>query len=162
MYLYLYTNLPYWMHCRIQVDALAKFAKSELGTVHYWINNAGSVTSKRLLADVPTDEIADAVSGCPSARASGGPRLAGGLRLVDGVSLTCTHTYMPISYTGFQSRGRLLCHVSPCACTQRTFRCLLDAPTSLAKDTYTDTHSYEIRSEPMSWDRSTVHVPPYD
>ncbi|KAG1666358.1 hypothetical protein FOA52_007896 [Chlamydomonas sp. UWO 241] len=44
-----------------QVDALADYATGMLGTVHVWINNAGSVTSKRLLADVPGDEIVAAV-----------------------------------------------------------------------------------------------------
>ncbi len=43
------------------MDALAEFAKGRLGTVHTWVNNAGQVTSKRMLADVPAEEIRDAV-----------------------------------------------------------------------------------------------------
>jgi chlorophyll(ide) b reductase len=44
------------------VDALAAFAAERLGSVDFWINNAGQVTSKRLLADVPVQEILEAVN----------------------------------------------------------------------------------------------------
>eukprot|EP00245_Coleochaete_scutata_P007218 TRINITY_DN22350_c0_g1_i1.p1 TRINITY_DN22350_c0_g1~~TRINITY_DN22350_c0_g1_i1.p1 ORF type:complete len:433 (+),score=52.96 TRINITY_DN22350_c0_g1_i1:52-1350(+) len=40
------------------VEALGRAALERLGTVHLWINNAGGVTAKRLLADVPGDEVA--------------------------------------------------------------------------------------------------------
>lgn len=43
------------------VDRLAAFAAEQLGTVDIWVNNAGQVTGKRLLADVPSDEILQAV-----------------------------------------------------------------------------------------------------
>lgn len=43
------------------VAALGDFAAEQLGTVHLWFNNAGAVTSKGLLDDVPASEIADAV-----------------------------------------------------------------------------------------------------
>eukprot|EP00955_Chlamydomonas_euryale_P110307 365990-Chlamydomonas_euryale.AAC.37 len=51
-------SLPALPH---QVDALAELARNTVGPVSIWINNAGAVTSKRLLADVPADEIAAAV-----------------------------------------------------------------------------------------------------
>lgn len=41
----------------VDVAALAAFAVESLGTVHFWINNAGEVTSKKLLADVDAAEI---------------------------------------------------------------------------------------------------------
>jgi hypothetical protein len=43
------------------VSKLGEFAKQTLGDVHIWINNAGQVTSKQLLADVPPEEILSAV-----------------------------------------------------------------------------------------------------
>uniref|UniRef100_A0A7I4FF80 Uncharacterized protein n=1 Tax=Physcomitrium patens TaxID=3218 RepID=A0A7I4FF80_PHYPA len=39
------------------VAALASFAAEKLGTIHFWINNAGEVTGKKLLADVDAEEI---------------------------------------------------------------------------------------------------------
>lgn len=44
-----------------QVEALVDFAVTHLETVHIWINNAGKGTANRLLADVPSEEIAEAV-----------------------------------------------------------------------------------------------------
>ncbi len=43
------------------VARLGAFAQQTLGDVHIWINNAGQVTSKQLLADVPPEEILSAV-----------------------------------------------------------------------------------------------------
>lgn len=43
------------------VAALGEFAVRQLGTVHLWLNNAGAMTGKGLLDDVPASEIADAV-----------------------------------------------------------------------------------------------------
>lgn len=43
------------------VAALGAFAAEKLGTVHLWFNNAGAITSKGLLDEVPTSEIVDAV-----------------------------------------------------------------------------------------------------
>ena len=42
---------------------LGQFASQQLGTVHFWINNAGSVTRKTMLADVDPTEICTAVGG---------------------------------------------------------------------------------------------------
>ncbi|CAI5481884.1 unnamed protein product [Closterium sp. Yama58-4] len=42
--------------------SLAEFAVEQMGGVDIWINNAGQVTSKSLLADVPPSDIASAVS----------------------------------------------------------------------------------------------------
>jgi chlorophyll(ide) b reductase len=39
------------------VDALAQFAKKNLGTVNYWINNAGVNGGRRDLRDVPVSQI---------------------------------------------------------------------------------------------------------
>ena len=47
--------------CSTDVAALGEFAVQRLGTVHRWINNAGQVTRKRLLADLEVAEIADVV-----------------------------------------------------------------------------------------------------
>lgn len=41
--------------------ALGDFAVQRLGVVHRWINNAGQVTRKRVLADLDVTEIADVV-----------------------------------------------------------------------------------------------------
>lgn len=41
--------------------ALGEFAVQKLGTVQRWINNAGQVTRKRLLADLDASEIAEVV-----------------------------------------------------------------------------------------------------
>lgn len=38
--------------------ALGQYARQKLETVHIFINNAGEVTRKRMLADVAPDEIA--------------------------------------------------------------------------------------------------------
>jgi len=43
------------------VAALGDFAVQRLGVVHRWINNAGQVTRKGLLADLDATEIADVV-----------------------------------------------------------------------------------------------------
>lgn len=43
------------------VARLGAFAQQTLGDVHIWVNNAGQVTSKQLLADVPPEEILSAV-----------------------------------------------------------------------------------------------------
>ena len=40
---------------------LGRFARKQLGTVHLWLNNAGSVTRKRMLADVDPSGISAAV-----------------------------------------------------------------------------------------------------
>ena len=40
-----------------QVAALASFAKESLGTVHYWINNAGVNGGRRDLRDVPISQV---------------------------------------------------------------------------------------------------------
>ena len=40
---------------------LGRFAQQQLGSVHLWINNAGSVTRKRMLADVEPSDITAAV-----------------------------------------------------------------------------------------------------
>ena len=40
---------------------LGHFAREQLGTVHLWINNAGSVTRKKMLADVDPTDISAAV-----------------------------------------------------------------------------------------------------
>ncbi|KAL3678632.1 hypothetical protein R1sor_021588 [Riccia sorocarpa] len=39
------------------VESLASFASQRLGIIDRWLNNAGEVTSKKMLADVGTDEI---------------------------------------------------------------------------------------------------------
>jgi chlorophyll(ide) b reductase len=39
------------------VDALGKFAKEKLGTVKYWINNAGVNGGRRPLRDVPVSQV---------------------------------------------------------------------------------------------------------
>jgi chlorophyll(ide) b reductase len=39
------------------VDALGKFAKENLGTVKYWINNAGVNGGRRALRDVPVSQV---------------------------------------------------------------------------------------------------------
>ncbi|KAL2609890.1 hypothetical protein R1flu_028463 [Riccia fluitans] len=39
------------------VETFASFASERLGIIDRWLNNAGEVTSKKLLADVDTDEI---------------------------------------------------------------------------------------------------------
>ena len=43
------------------VAALGTFARQRLGSVHTWVNNAGAVTAKRLLADVEADDILRAI-----------------------------------------------------------------------------------------------------
>ena len=43
------------------VAELGRYAKQQLGEVHLWLNNAGSVTRKRLLADVDPSDISAAV-----------------------------------------------------------------------------------------------------
>lgn len=45
------------------VAELGQFAQQQLGTVHFWINNAGQVTRKKLLADVDPSDISGAVGG---------------------------------------------------------------------------------------------------
>ncbi len=40
---------------------LGRFAKQQLGMLHLWLNNAGSVTRKRMLADVDPADISAAV-----------------------------------------------------------------------------------------------------
>ena len=52
---------PTRAHCATDVAALGDFAVQRLGTVHRWINNAGQVTRKRVLADLDAAEIADVV-----------------------------------------------------------------------------------------------------
>ena len=47
--------------CGADVAALGDFAVQRLGVVHRWINNAGQVTRKRVLADLDAAEIADVV-----------------------------------------------------------------------------------------------------
>jgi len=42
---------------------LGRFASQQLDTVHFWINNAGSVTRKKMLADVDPTDICSAVGG---------------------------------------------------------------------------------------------------
>ena len=51
------------MHAPVSADvaALGDFAVQRLGVVHRWINNAGQVTRKRVLADLDAAEIADVV-----------------------------------------------------------------------------------------------------
>ncbi|CAK0786827.1 hypothetical protein CVIRNUC_010041 [Coccomyxa viridis] len=53
------------MRCDVSVAddvaELGQFAGQQLGTVHLWINNAGQVTRKRLLADVDASDISSAV-----------------------------------------------------------------------------------------------------
>ena len=39
------------------VEALGKFAKDNLGTVNYWINNAGVNGGRRALRDVPVSQV---------------------------------------------------------------------------------------------------------
>jgi NAD(P)-dependent dehydrogenase (short-subunit alcohol dehydrogenase family) len=39
------------------MGALGQFAQEELGTVHIFVNNAGEVTRKLMLADVAPEEI---------------------------------------------------------------------------------------------------------
>jgi chlorophyll(ide) b reductase len=39
------------------VDSLGKFAKGKLGTVKYWINNAGVNGGRRALRDVPVSQV---------------------------------------------------------------------------------------------------------
>ena len=39
------------------VDNLGKFAKEKLGTVNYWINNAGVNGGRRALRDVPVSQV---------------------------------------------------------------------------------------------------------
>lgn len=43
------------------VAQLADYARERLGTLHFWLNNAGQVTQKRLLPDIPAAEVADVV-----------------------------------------------------------------------------------------------------
>ena len=56
------------MRCDVSVAEdvaeLGRFAKQQLGTVHLWINNAGQVTKKKLLADVDASDISSAVGEC--------------------------------------------------------------------------------------------------
>lgn len=53
------------MRCDVSVAddvaELGQFAGQQLGTVHLWINNAGQVTRRRLLADVDASDISSAV-----------------------------------------------------------------------------------------------------
>ncbi len=43
------------------IRELGHLARQQLGTVHLWINNAGSVTRKKMLADVDSADISAAV-----------------------------------------------------------------------------------------------------
>ena len=47
--------------CPDDMAELGRFAKQQLGTVHFWLNNAGSVTRKRMLADVDPSDISAAI-----------------------------------------------------------------------------------------------------
>ena len=53
------------MRCDVSVSEdmaeLGQYAKQQLGIVDFWINNAGQVTRKRLLADVHASDISSAV-----------------------------------------------------------------------------------------------------
>ena len=53
------------MQCDVSVSEdvaeLGQFAKRQLGTVDLWVNNAGQVTRRRLLADVDASDISSAV-----------------------------------------------------------------------------------------------------
>ena len=61
------------MRCDVSVAEdmaeLGRYAKQQLGNLDFWINNAGQVTRKRMLADVDASDISSAVgeSAWPSA-----------------------------------------------------------------------------------------------
>jgi NAD(P)-dependent dehydrogenase (short-subunit alcohol dehydrogenase family) len=58
------------------VAALGQYSREKLGVVHTFINNAGEVTSKRLLADVDPHELVRVVGEsyhCPHSSSSHSP-----------------------------------------------------------------------------------------